>query len=129
MRKSLRSIAIPALISAAGLLLSARSAAAHGGAVFGLRAPHARFLIHAGHPVFRDGFVDVRPYAHRVFYRPRFGDGFWARRSYCSYHPIRHAHWVQVRRHRTGWIVVSPRHGAYGYGHRHPYGHRYRRHR
>jgi hypothetical protein len=108
-----RSIAIPAVLGLAGSLLSARPAAASGTLGVVVRAPHATVAFAIGHPAFPVGFVVRPPYASRVFYRPRFGHGFWAPVAPGAIHGIRHAHFVPVRRYRTGWIVAPPRWGAY----------------
>jgi hypothetical protein len=111
--KLLRSIAVPAVLGLAGSLLSARPAAASGALDVFVRAPHATVAFAIGHSAFPVGLVVRPPYASRVFYRPRFGYGFWAPAAPCAIHGVRHAHFVPVRHYRTGWIVAPSRHGPY----------------
>jgi len=109
----LRSIAMPAVLGLAGSLVLARPAAASGSLGVVVAAPHATVALAIGHPAFPVGFVVRPPYASRVFYRPRFGYGFWTPVAPCAIHGARHAHFVPVRHYRTGWIVAAPRHGLY----------------
>jgi hypothetical protein len=100
MRSPLRSIALPVALAAAGLLASARPAAAHGRGLVGFHfhSPHAAVAFTAGHPFFQ----------HRVFYRAHFGYGYWGPVHFCAFHGIRHAHWVRVLYYGSGRFAFSP---------------------
>jgi hypothetical protein len=113
MKRMLRSIAISATLALGGLLASSRPVAAGVRFDVAVRAPHAAFTFGIGQSAFPVGRVVARPFARRVFYRPRFGYGFWAPATYSSFHRVRHALFVPVRRYRTGWIVVAPRRVPY----------------
>jgi hypothetical protein len=106
MKGTLRSIALPAALAAAGLFASARPAAAHGwGRVgFQFHSPHAAVAFGVGHPFF----------PHHVFYRAHFGYGYWGPAHFCGFHGIRHAHWVPVPYYGSGRYAFSPRlHGRF----------------
>jgi hypothetical protein len=112
MKRILRSLAMSGVVAAGGLFATARPAAAHSEVVVNVRAPHASLTFRGG-PAFPVGYVVARPYAKRVFYRRHYGYGFWSPRAHCSFHSLRHKHWIPVRRYRTGWIVVSSGHYPY----------------
>ena len=113
MKRALGSFALPALLALAGLFAAPQPAAAHGGFRVVVRAPHAAVAFGFGHPAFRVGAFVAPPYAQRVFYARPYGYGFWAPAGYCSFHGVRHAHFVPVHRYRSRWIVAAP-----GYAHR-----------
>jgi hypothetical protein len=116
--KRFRSIAGLSGLALTGLLASARPAEARGGFDVFVRAPHASFAFRTGHPAFPVGHVLAPHYAHRVFYRRPYGYGFWAPVGFCSFHHIRHSHFVPVRPYGRTWIVVGPGFGTHRYGHR-----------
>jgi hypothetical protein len=108
-----RSVAALSGLALTGLLASPRPAEARGALRVAVHAPHASFAIRTGHRAFPVGHV-LAPYdAHRVFYRRPYGYGFWAPVGYCSFHHIRHAHFVPVRPYGRTWIVVGAGHRGY----------------
>ncbi len=107
MKRALRSMALPALVVAAGMFAFAFPAEA--GVSFGFFGPHVSVSIGVGPGPFYPGYAVPAPGA--VVYRPYFGYGFWAPAGYGYASP----YWVPVRRYHSRWIV-SP-YGPYG-----PYG-------
>jgi hypothetical protein len=106
MKRVRTSLGVPAALALAGMI-SAPAATRADGFRAVVRAPHATFAFHVGHPAFPVGAVVAPPFARRVFYRPAYGYGFWAPSAYCTFHGVSHAHFIPVRRYRTGWIVVG----------------------
>jgi len=117
MKRTLRSMALPALVVAAGMFAFASPAQA--GVSFGFAGPHVSVSIGVGPGPFYPGYAVPVPGA--VLYRPYYGYGFWAPAGYGYAAP----YWVPVHRYHSRWLV-SPygRYArSYGYGHGHAHGH------
>ena len=117
MKRALRSVALTALVAAAGMFAFAPPAKA--GVSFGFYGPHVSVSIGPG--PFYPGYVVPVPAA--VVYRPYYGYGFWAPAGFGYASP----YWVPVRHYHSRWIV-SP-YGryvrGYGYGYGRGYVHRW----
>lgn len=120
MKRLLRSMALPALVVAAGMFAVASPAKA--GVAFGFAGPGVSVSIGVPGP-FYPGYVVPGP--NVVLYRPYYGYGFWAPAGYGYAAP----YWVPVHSYRSHWVVspygryargYAPRYGhGYGYGHGH----------
>jgi len=96
MRGALRSVAVPALVLAAGMFVIASPAKA--GVSFGFYGPHVSVSIGVPGP-FYPGYAVPVPRA--VVYRPALGYGFWAPPGFGYASP----YWVPVHRYHSRWIV------------------------
>jgi hypothetical protein len=117
MEKSSTGIVALTVLALAGFAGAPASAEARGG----WPAPRVSVVVGFGHPAFPVGAVVAPRYAHRVFYQGSHGYGFWAPIAYCSLHGVRDAHFVPVRRYRTGWVVVGLGSGVHGHRHHRGY--------
>ena len=117
MKRTLRSMALPALVVAAGMFAFASPAEA--GVSFGFAGPHVSVSIGVGPGPFYPGYAVAAPGA--VLYRPYYGYGFWAPAGYGYAAP----YWVPVHRYRSRWIVSPYGRYARSYGHArgHAHGH------
>ena len=124
MKRALRSIALPALVAAAGIFAFASPAKA--GVFVGFHGPHVSVSVGLGPGPFYPGYVVPAPAA--VIYRPYYGYGFWAPAGFGYASP----YWVPVHRFHSRWIVSPYGRSFHGYrrpfhGHGHVRGHGYRR--
>ena len=117
MKRTLRSMALSALVVAAGMLAFASPAEA--GVSFGFAGPHVSVSIGVGPGPFYPGYAVAARGA--VLYRPYYGYGFWAPAGYGYAAP----YWVPVHRYRSRWIVSPYGRYARSYGHArgHAHGH------
>jgi hypothetical protein len=114
MKRTLRSIALPAALAAAGLFAAASPSPA-GVFVTGFHGP--RVSVSVGVGPFVPGYVVTAPRV--VFYRPSFGYGFWAPAGFGYRSP----YWVPVHRFRTHWVVSPYGRHFRGYGRHFRHGH------
>ena len=108
MKRALRSMALPALVVAAGMFAFASPAEA--GVSFGFFGPHVSVSFGVGPGPFYPGYAVPAPAA--VVYRPSFGYGFWAPAGFGYPAP----YWVPVHRYHSRWIVAPYGRHAHGYG-------------
>lgn len=115
MKRTLRSMALPALVVAAGMFAFASPAKA--GVSFGFYGPHVSVSVGVGPGPFYPGYVVPAPRV--VLYRPYYGYGFWAPAGFGYASP----YWVPVRRYHSRWIVSPYGRYAGGYRYGRGYGH------